>query len=169
MDLNQSQSQSPHQHLHQHQQHQQTMSQQPSPSPSHQQQHHDATPQDVLAEARKNLQALIDSGLSKDLLHQWVDESQLSMTMAAIPSIPSMTPIHCQPQQNTFMSQQPAHPTHSNNASLAPPPPMRCPPPPPIMSNIPTVTASASTTPSADIKPEALPEDVSGTSPQSDP
>ncbi|KAM0425000.1 hypothetical protein ACHAPT_009801 [Fusarium lateritium] len=150
------------------------MSQQPSPSPSHQQQqqqqHHDATPQDVLAEARKNLQVLIDSGLSKDLLHQWVDESQsLSMSLNAMPSMAS---IPSQPQQQAPPAfSQPQQPNPNPNptaASLAPPPPpLRCPPPPPIVPNVPTVTttptnsSSTATTPSAEIKHEAVPEEVS--------
>ncbi|KAF4976076.1 hypothetical protein FZEAL_7209 [Fusarium zealandicum] len=161
------------------------MSQQPSPSPSHQQQHHDANPQDVLAEARKNLQVLIDSGLSKDLLHQWVDESQslnLNLTLNAMPSISSMSsvsssstitpqsqqqvPAYTQQQQQQ-QQQLPHHPNpNSNTASLAPPPPLRCPPPPPIAPNLqsvtstPTSSSSTSTTPSAEIKHEAIHEDV---------
>ncbi|KAI8680587.1 hypothetical protein NCS56_00464500 [Fusarium sp. Ph1] len=168
MDPSQNQSQSPQQQqqqleLQQYQQH--IMSQQPSPSPSHQQQHHDATPQDVLAEARKNLQVLIDSGLSKDLLHQWVDESQsLSLSLNAMPS---MSSIPSQPQQQAppaFSQPQQPNPAPSA-ASLAPPPPLRCPPPPPIVPNIPTVTttptnSSTATTPSAEIKREAVPEEV---------
>lgn len=168
MDPRQNQSQSPQQQqqqleLQQYQQH--IMSQQPSPSPSHQQQHHDATPQDVLAEARKNLQVLIDSGLSKDLLHQWVDESQsLSLSLNAMPS---MSSIPSQPQQQAppaFSQPQQPNPAPSA-ASLAPPPPLRCPPPPPIVPNIPTVTttptsSSTATTPSAEIKREAVPEEV---------
>ncbi|KAI8675525.1 hypothetical protein NCS57_00453900 [Fusarium keratoplasticum] len=168
MDPSQNQSQSPQQQqqqleLQQYQQH--IMSQQPSPSPSHQQQHHDATPQDVLAEARKNLQVLIDSGLSKDLLHQWVDESQsLSLSLNAMNSMPS---IPSQPQQQAppaFSQPQQSNPAPSA-ASLAPPPPLRCPPPPPIVPNVPTVTttptsSSTATTPSAEIKREAVPEEV---------
>lgn len=55
----------------------------------------DASPQDVLAEARKNLQVLIDSGLSKDLLHQWVDNSQsLHLAFSSKPlSSPSPPPV----------------------------------------------------------------------------
>ncbi|KAG8413848.1 hypothetical protein J3458_012335 [Metarhizium acridum] len=76
----------------------------------------DASPQDVLAEARKNLQVLIDSGFSKDMLHQWVDDS-LSLqhsglqtaTLASTLSLPTTT-------------------TTSPTASLAP---LRDPPPPP--------------------------------------
>ncbi|RSL91893.1 hypothetical protein CDV31_015387 [Fusarium ambrosium] len=168
---NQNQSQSPHQQQQQlelqyQQQQQHIMSQQPSPSPSHQQQHHDATPQDVLAEARKNLQVLIDSGLSKDLLHQWVDESQsLSLTLNAMSS---MSSIPSQPQQQAppaFSQPQQPNPTPSA-ASLAPPPPLRCPPPPPIVPNVPTVTttptnsSSTATTPSVEIKHEAVPEEA---------
>ncbi|KAJ4182703.1 hypothetical protein NW755_010200 [Fusarium falciforme] len=170
MDPSQNQSQSPQQQqqqleLQQYQQH--IMSQQPSPSPSHQQ-HHDATPQDVLAEARKNLQVLIDSGLSKDLLHQWVDESQsLSLSLNAMPSMPSMPSIPSQPQQQAPPAfSQPQQPNSAPSAaSLAPPPPLRCPPPPPIVPNVPTVTttptsSSTATTPSAEIKREAVPEEV---------
>lgn len=69
----------------------------------------DSTPQDVLAEARKNLQVLIDSGISKDLLHQWVDGSpslQLSFlhsqaTSSGPPSIPTS---HSPAQQQPFAS-----------------------------------------------------------------
>ncbi|RSL52384.1 hypothetical protein CEP54_010951 [Fusarium duplospermum] len=169
---NQSQSQSPQQQQQQlelqyQQQQQHIMSQQPSPSPSHQQQHHDATPQDVLAEARKNLQVLIDSGLSKDLLHQWVDESQsLSLSLNAMSS---MSSIPSQPQQQAppaFSQPQQPNPAPSA-ASLAPPPPLRCPPPPPIVPNVPTVTtttptnsSSTATTPSVEIKHEAVPEEA---------
>ncbi|KAM5347203.1 hypothetical protein ACJ41O_010208 [Fusarium nematophilum] len=178
----QSQSTSPQHHqldLQQYQQQQHIMSsQQPSPSPS--QQHHDATPQDVLAEARKNLQVLIDSGLSKDLLHQWVDESQsLSLVMNAMPSMSSMPTIPSQPQQQqqqqqhqatpSFTSQQQPNPNpNPSPVSLAPPPPpLRCPPPPPIVPTVPTVTttptnsSSTATTPSAEIKHEPLAEEVS--------
>ncbi|KAF4999784.1 hypothetical protein FDECE_11394 [Fusarium decemcellulare] len=172
---NQSQSQSPsHQQQQQldfqHYQQQQNImsSQQPSPSPS--QQHHDATPQDVLAEARKNLQVLIDSGLSKDLLHQWVEEGQSLSLLTAMPSMQSMQSMPSQPQQQqppAFNQQQQSNTNSNHNASLAPPPPLRCPPPPPIVPNIPTVTttptnsSSTATTPSAEIKHEPIGEEVS--------
>lgn len=48
-----------------------------------------STPQDVLAEARKNLQVLIDSGISKDLLHQWVDGNLSLQISANSPSLAS--------------------------------------------------------------------------------
>ncbi|KAH7308708.1 hypothetical protein B0I35DRAFT_515782 [Stachybotrys elegans] len=125
----------------------------------------DATPQDVLAEARKNLQVLIDSGLSKDLLHQWVDDSQslqLSLGLATQPSLISPPP---------------------NSLSLPPPPPPQCPPPPPptmpaaVSSASPAnaATPPASTTPNScssnpataantpNIKHETLPEELTNT------
>ncbi|KAH7126188.1 hypothetical protein EDB81DRAFT_846824 [Dactylonectria macrodidyma] len=138
------------------------MSQHPSPSPP---QMHDNHAQDVLAEARKNLQVLIDSGLSKDLLHQWVDESpslQLALQQQHQQQQPQQLPQ--QPQQH----QQPTLVSHQQpQTSFVPPPPMRCPPPPPVPVAIPTVTTptsnspSTTTTPPSDIKVEALPEDVS--------
>ncbi|KAF5678480.1 hypothetical protein FHETE_1198 [Fusarium heterosporum] len=152
------------------------MSQQPSPSP---QQAHDANPQDVLAEARKNLQVLIDSGLSKELLHQLVDGSQalnLGLNLSTMTAMQSMPTVPSQPQhqhqhQNPY-SQQSSNPSHNTgSASLAPPPPMRCPPPPPVPSSIPsqsvtpTPTSGSSTpTPSVDIKHEVISEDVNCTS-----
>ncbi|POR34337.1 Uncharacterized protein TPAR_05458 [Tolypocladium paradoxum] len=130
-----------------------------SSSPSQQQQP-DATPQDVLAEARKNLQALIDSGVSKELLHQWVDDSQ-SLQL----SYPTST-------QSFALSQPSLAPQHA-----PPPPPPQCPPPPPPShvssgplgaNSVHAVSvsgpASATTTPkvpSTDIKRETLPDDAS--------
>ncbi|KAJ4134086.1 hypothetical protein NW765_008116 [Fusarium oxysporum] len=79
---------------------QHNMSQQPSPSP---QQSHDANPQDVLAEARKNLQVLIDSGMSKELLHQLVDGGHgLSLNLSAMTAMQAMPTIPSQPQQTPF-------------------------------------------------------------------
>ncbi|KAF7549395.1 hypothetical protein G7Z17_g6400 [Cylindrodendrum hubeiense] len=140
-------------------------SQHPSPSPP--QMHDNHHPQDVLAEARKNLQVLIDSGLSKDLLHQWVDESpslQLALSAQQQQQQPQQLP-HQQPQQH----QQPSLVSHQQpQNNFVPPPPMRCPPPPPVpVVSMPTVTTptsnntSTTTTPPSDIKVEALPEDVS--------
>ncbi|KAF4962010.1 hypothetical protein FSARC_9887 [Fusarium sarcochroum] len=148
------------------------MSQQPSPSP---QQPHDANPQDVLAEARKNLQVLIDSGLSKELLHQLVDGSQaLNLNLSAMTAMQAMPTIPSQPQHQTPTFNQQSNPNpNASNASLAPPPPMRCPPPPPVLSNVPSVQtvtttptsgSSTATTPSAEIKHEVIPEDVNCTS-----
>lgn len=166
----QSQTNSPQQQF-EFQQH--NMSQQPSPSPP--QQGHDGNPQDVLAEARKNLQVLIDSGLSKELLHQLVDGSQaLNLNLSAMTAMQSMPaiPSQSQAQHQAPFSQQPANPSHNaNSASLAPPPPMRCPPPPPVASSVPSVqtvttapsngSSTATTpTPSAEIKHEVLPEEV---------
>ncbi|KAI5463930.1 hypothetical protein BGZ63DRAFT_350579 [Mariannaea sp. PMI_226] len=144
---------------------------QPQGSSPPQQQHENATPQDVLAEARKNLQVLIDSGLSKDLLHQWVEESQ---SLPRSVSVQQPQPQPQQPQQQP--QQQPlAHPPQQQS-NIAPPPPMRCPPPPPppvsavqmpSVTNVTTVSpvssnnTSTTTTPSVDIKVEALPDDVS--------
>ncbi|EWZ84040.1 hypothetical protein FOWG_12869 [Fusarium oxysporum f. sp. lycopersici MN25] len=146
---------------------QHNMSQQPSPSP---QQSHDANPQDVLAEARKNLQVLIDSGMSKELLHQLVDGGHgLSLNLSAMTAMQAMPTIPSQPQQTPF-SQQPPNPSQTApTASLAPPPPMRCPPPPPVASNGPNIQAvtttpnsisSTATAPSAEIKHEIISEDM---------
>ncbi|KAM4060989.1 homeobox and C2H2 transcription factor [Hirsutella rhossiliensis] len=129
----------------------------------------DSTPQDVLAEARKNLQVLIDSGFSRDLLHQWVDDSQ---------SLQFPLPITAQsfasPQSQPQHSPTPQHPP-------PPPPPQRCAPPPspsrtPSASERPTPVVSVSgpppsaappPVPSIAIKPETLPDDVSRTWPPS--
>ncbi|KND91603.1 hypothetical protein TOPH_03886 [Tolypocladium ophioglossoides CBS 100239] len=130
-----------------------------SSSPSQPQQF-DATPQDVLAEARKNLQVLIDSGLSKEILHQWVDDSQ-SLQL----SFPTST-------QSFALSQPSLAPQHA-----PPPPPPQCPPPPPP-SHVPSVplgpnsvhavavsgpasTTTTPTVPSTDVKRETLPDDAS--------
>ncbi|KFA47458.1 hypothetical protein S40293_02117 [Stachybotrys chartarum IBT 40293] len=168
---------------------QNTMSQHQHQQPQHLQLHHHhqqqqqqqqqdaATPQDVLAEARKNLQVLIDSGVSKDILHQLVDNSHALELSLGLNSQPSLIP---------------PHPT-----TLAPPPPPQCPPPPPptmapptlpssnmaspnAMTPPPSITstpascASSSpnpanisttpgpTTPTPDIKTETLPEDLAG-------
>ncbi|TWU71337.1 hypothetical protein ED733_002006 [Metarhizium rileyi] len=133
----------------------------------------DASPQDVLAEARKNLQVLIDSGFSKDMLHQWVDDS-LSLhhsilpaaTLASTLSLPTATPT----------ATPAAASAASSSSSLAPqrdppppPPPPQCPPPPPP-SAVPPSRAPAppmipSSTPSivtsADIKTESLADNMS--------
>ncbi|KJZ74299.1 hypothetical protein HIM_06305 [Hirsutella minnesotensis 3608] len=135
-----------------------SQAQQQSTSPSHsdQEQHSDSTPQDVLAEARKNLQVLIDSGFSRDLLHQWVDDSQsLQFAFGLSPQSFGQS----QPQQQTLPSQQP--------------PPQRCTPssppraqqasdrPPLVIAVSGPPTTPATQPRSAPIKPEALPEDAS--------
>ncbi|TQV90843.1 hypothetical protein V2A60_002524 [Cordyceps javanica] len=74
----------------------------------------DPSAQNVLAEARKNLQVLIDSGISKDLLHQWVEDS---------PPLQLSFPI-----QSTLAASQPS------NALQVPPQPQGPPPPPPSRS-----------------------------------
>lgn len=92
--------------------------------------HLDSTPQDVLAEARKNLQALIDSGISRDLLHQWVDGgSSEQSSYAAQPS--SFTQSNAQQQYTGF-----------------PPAPQNAPPPPPTrtMSDPAIIPLSSTTT-----------------------
>lgn len=115
------------------------------------------TPQDVLAEARKNLQALIDSGVSKDLLHQWVDESQTlqlsnpaqqspvsSNPSSVSTNTPSSTNNSAATTTTTPLSNSPSHSpslqaqNHHHQqqippqpTSLPPPPPPQCPPPPP--------------------------------------
>ncbi|PNP52362.1 hypothetical protein THARTR1_06966 [Trichoderma harzianum] len=97
-----------------------------------QQQLDSATPQDVLVEARKNLQVLIDSGLSKDLLHQWVDDDTFSLQLsfpgqappsASTPTPPATTatPIPS-PLLSHPVSVSPSHHLQSPRASaLAPP------------------------------------------------
>ncbi|KAK7583641.1 hypothetical protein V3481_012923 [Fusarium oxysporum f. sp. vasinfectum] len=131
---------------------------QPSPPSSHQlgasPQQHPADPKDddpgdvhseeVLTEARKNLQVLIDSGLSKGLLHELVDGSQ-ALSIAAIPK-----------QQSDVQQQKQQQPP------LAPPT---------LFVGAPTVSAvktpteaSTSSAPPAEIKSEALPEDIFYTS-----
>ncbi|KAK3185556.1 hypothetical protein K4F52_005656 [Lecanicillium sp. MT-2017a] len=106
----------------------------------HTQQQPDGSAQDVLAEARKNLQVLIDSGISRDLLHQWVDDSP--------------------PLQLNFPIQATLAASSQNLPQLAsqhhiPPHPQGPPPPPPArspseMSNHGTIASSAnsSTSPS---------------------
>ncbi|KAJ3496128.1 hypothetical protein NLG97_g2882 [Lecanicillium saksenae] len=75
----------------------------------------DPSAQNVLAEARKNLQVLIDSGISKDLLHQWVEDSP--------------------PLQLSFPIQQTlAAAAQQSNALHVPPQPQGPPPPPPSRS-----------------------------------
>ncbi|CEJ89585.1 hypothetical protein VHEMI05421 [[Torrubiella] hemipterigena] len=85
----------------------------------------DANPQDVLAEARKNLQALIDSGISRDLLHQWVDSGNgpLQLSFLASNNFASLPP-----QQQQQQQQQQHH------SAYAPPAPQCAPPPPPVRS-----------------------------------
>ncbi|KAL7813389.1 hypothetical protein V8C26DRAFT_167216 [Trichoderma gracile] len=94
--------------------------------------------QDVLVEARKNLQVLIDSGLSKDLLHQWVDDDSFSLQLsfpgqqpplsqnlspsasATTPPASASTPIPSPLLSNTI-SASPSHRIQSPQASsLAP-------------------------------------------------
>lgn len=78
--------------------------------------------QDVLAEARKNLQVLIDSGLSRDMLHQLVDENQV--LQLALPTQSSLLQQQQQQQQSQQQSQQASQHQHI-------PPMPQCPPPPP--------------------------------------
>ncbi|PHH91949.1 hypothetical protein CDD83_9665 [Cordyceps sp. RAO-2017] len=152
-----------------------------SSSPSHLDHDHqqfDTTPQDVLAEARKNLQVLIDSGLSKDLLHQWVDDSQ-SLQLAFPLSPPSFSPSQAQSQPQPQPQPQPQSQSHPlSQPSLAPqhppPPPPQCPPPPPPPpppSRMPSGSSTSSTitptVPSTPIKSEVPPDDVSRTWPPS--
>ncbi|KAF4119952.1 ZnF C2H2 [Geosmithia morbida] len=80
-------------------------------------------PQDVLAEARKNLQVLIDSGMSRDLLHQLVDGSPtLQFNFPVQSSLPQL------PSQSHQGQVQPPPPPPPSLAP--PPPPPQCPPPP---------------------------------------
>ena len=138
-------------------------------SQSNLQLHQHQQPQDVLAEARKNLQALIDSGLSRDLLHQLVDDG-----VSLQPNAPFGNQGHSSlnsPSQQTALGQTSCEASPSCFSPLIPPVP-QCPPPPipqpvqqqqqptppeshqhPIMS---PVTASS---PLGDIKSEASTND----------
>ncbi|KAL7948084.1 hypothetical protein V8C42DRAFT_274337 [Trichoderma barbatum] len=126
-------------HLQQQQQQQQHL-QQLLQQQQQQQQLDSATPQDVLVEARKNLQVLIDSGLSKDLLHQWVDDDSFSLqlsypgqaqTSTSTPPASTATPIPS-PLLSHPVSASPSHQLQSPQASalhsatpqnqIAPPP-----------------------------------------------
>lgn len=99
-----------------------------------QQQQHDATPQDVLAEARMNLQRLIDSGMSKELLHQLVDGGSQSLQLLA-PSYDAPLAPQQQHQQPTIAQPQ--------SMPAPPPPPPQCPPPPiPVSAPSRVLTAS---------------------------
>ena len=79
----------------------------------------DATPQHVLAEARKNLQLLIDSGISKDVLHQWVENSQslqlafpgqaVTNALPSSPQCPPPPPPQSLPPSNTSSTPQIKH------------------------------------------------------------
>ncbi|KAM3505128.1 hypothetical protein MY11210_008091 [Beauveria gryllotalpidicola] len=86
----------------------------PLPGQQHQESQLDPSAQNVLAEARKNLQVLIDSGISKDLLHQWVEDS---------PPLQLNFPI-----QSTLAAAQQSSPLQ------VPPQPQGPPPPPPSRS-----------------------------------
>ncbi|KAF4333601.1 hypothetical protein FBEOM_12588 [Fusarium beomiforme] len=104
----------------------------------------DVHPEEVLAEARKNLQSLIDSGLSKELLHELVDGSQSLYTAAILK------------QQSEVQQQKPkqlplAPPTLFAGASAVPA--VKTPP-----------EASTSTAAPAEIEFEVFPEDVFSTS-----
>ena len=128
----------------------------------------ETTPQDRLEEARKTLQGLIDSGLSKDLLHSWVDGSpslQISLPPPLASSIPEtygLRPLQSPPQY--------ASPQHA-----PPPPPPQCPPPPPPSTVHSThMTVSSRGPPSLpasafarDIQNETLTEDVEQSWPSS--
>ncbi|OWT42528.1 homeobox and C2H2 transcription factor [Pochonia chlamydosporia 170] len=117
----------------------------------------DASPQDVLAEARKNLQVLIDSGFSKDMLHQWVDDS-LSLQHSNLPTSTLASTL-------SLPTTSPLAPQHD-----PPPPPPQCPPPPPP-SAVPCTRTSAPammptsappTIPSpGDIKAESMADEMS--------
>ncbi|CAI6084837.1 unnamed protein product [Clonostachys chloroleuca] len=150
-------------HDHEQQQQQQHLQAPSHPTPTTPQHLQQQQPQDVLAEARKNLQVLIDSGLSRDLLHQLVDDSRsLQLTIPSTPSLvqPSQPQ---QPQQQSPLSPQSPH-SQSQPPTLTIPPPPQCPPPPP-----PTQQAQhhpqGHTTPPTDVKmqppPPPLPEDMS--------
>ncbi|KAL7922856.1 hypothetical protein ACQKWADRAFT_71429 [Trichoderma austrokoningii] len=103
--LQQLQQQQQHQNLQQQQQQQQQQHQIESPSA-----------QNVLVEARKNLQVLIDFGLSKDLLHQWVDQN---LAPSASPPTATATPIPSPLLSHPASS--PSHQLQSPQASVLAP------------------------------------------------
>ncbi|KAG6005677.1 hypothetical protein E4U21_007794 [Claviceps maximensis] len=121
----------------------------------------DASPQDVLTEARKHLQHIIDSGISREILHQWVDDSlSLQLTLSNSSLAPSSH------TQSLIAQHAPLPP---------PPPPPQCPPPPPpppsalpsTHSLSPATAASSSSSstvgaPSNEIKTEPYSDDVQG-------
>lgn len=136
---------------------------QSSPSlPQHMQQQQqdaqsDGNAQNVLAEARKNLQVLIDSGISKDLLHQWVEDSPplgLSFPIQSALAAAAAAQQQQQQQSNTLhIPPQPQGPP--------PPPPARSPSALPshgsLTSNTPVTspsTASSTPTPTSGMHPE---------------
>ena len=136
----------------------------------HQQQLQDpSSPQDVLAEARKNLQVLIDSGLSKDILHQWVDDSQSLQLNLTAQSLAShfQVPHHHQPppvpQPQQLQQQSPElHHSQSPSITLPIPPVPTCPPPPPptLASQANMASPTLPSTPSDKVKPETILEDT---------
>lgn len=101
----------------------------------------DASPQDVLAEARKNLQVLIDSGFSKDMLHQWVDDS-LSLQHSSLPTATLASTLSL-PTSTLAPQHEPP-----------PPPPPQCPPPPP------PVTVPSSRAPAPPMMPSSTPSTI---------
>ncbi|KZZ87230.1 Zinc finger, C2H2-like protein [Moelleriella libera RCEF 2490] len=128
----------------------------------------DASPQDVLSEARKNLQYMIDAGISRETLHQWVDDSlslqQLPSRTSTLASSSSCS--SSSPSQQSSLAPQHAPPP-------PPPPPPQCPPPPPPSGGInsdfslspATVTSSSGSSTvasSGDVKAEAFADDMSG-------
>lgn len=92
------------------------------------QQHQQQQPQDVLAEARKNLQVLIDSGLSRDLLHQLVDDGAPLQLMMPFSNPNHQSLLQPSQQQTSLPSQPEASPSSS---PLIPPAPQCAPPPVP--------------------------------------
>ncbi|RFU76409.1 homeobox and c2h2 transcription factor [Trichoderma arundinaceum] len=124
-------------HLQQHLQQLQQQQQQQQLHQQQQQQLDSATPQDVLVEARKNLQVLIDSGLSKDLLHQWVDDDSFSLQLSfpgqqplaqsSTPPASASTPIPSPLSHPVSLS--PSHHMQSPQASALAPPLHAAPPP----------------------------------------
>jgi hypothetical protein len=135
-----------------HQHHQQPLSPHVLQQQQQQQQPQDGRPQDVLAEARKNLQMLIDSGMSKDLLHQLVDGSQSLQLIA--PSLQSSLAHLQQPLPQQPLPQQPMPPPMAMPTHPPPPPPPQCPPPPPPVDHQRVNT------------PVSVPEQIMSTAPQ---
>ncbi|PNP41877.1 hypothetical protein TGAMA5MH_06272 [Trichoderma gamsii] len=120
------------QQLQQHQQQQQQQQQQQVESPS---------AQNVLVEARKNLQVLIDFGLSKDLLHQWVDQN---LAPSASPPAAAATPI-----PSPLLSHPASSPSHQHQHLQSPQASVLAPPPSVSSAVLSSPVASLSTSSAA--------------------
>ncbi|KAK5999227.1 hypothetical protein PT974_01618 [Cladobotryum mycophilum] len=154
--------QSQHHHHHHHHRHHQSQSQL-SPHQllqlHQQQQQLDSTPQDVLAEARKNLQVILDSGVSKDLLHQWVDndlslqlsfpgQQQQPLAQSLAPAVSPTSSVASTPIQSPLLTHPASHsqthlqsPSHSQISTLSSPLQQPLPTPAQVaLSPVPTIT-----------------------------